>query len=357
MRFRGAARGRRSREGATRGRAANSRAGARQHHLSVAPGRCRRGRGRLQIGQARDQARYPQQPASAECDGAARRDRRIRCRQRQLHLVEHEPEPACGAAGHLGLRRRGAGAQIARGRARCGRRLRLQDFHLSGRGGGAVGLQARGPPGAMGRRPQRGLPVRRPRPRSRHACRDRLRRGRQDRGPQGQDHRQSRRLYVDLLVVGSDLPLCDAAFGSVRHPGHLLRGRRGLHQHGAGRCLSGGRSAGGDVRGGAPHRGRGARARYRAGGVAGQELHQALSASDPGDHDVRRRRLPGLARQGAGDRGHQGLRDSQAPIRTPRPAVFYGFSTYGGASVHRAEPGRRLARLRRPDCGNPPRCG
>ena len=53
-----------------------------------------------------------------------------------------------------------------------------------------------------------------------------------------QDHRQSRRLHVDLLVVGADLSLRDAAVGPVRHPGDLLRGRRGLHQHRAGRRLS-----------------------------------------------------------------------------------------------------------------------
>jgi len=49
-----------------------------------------------------------------------------------------------------------------------------------------------------------------------------------------QHHRQSRRLYVDLLVGGADVPLCHLVVGPVRDPAHLLRGRRGLYQHRAG---------------------------------------------------------------------------------------------------------------------------
>ncbi len=109
--------------------------------------------------------------------------------------------------------------------------------------------------------PLRGLPRRCAWPRPRHPCGAGARRRRQDRRPAGQDHRQSRRLHVDLLVVGADLSLCDAAVGPVRHPADLLRGRRGLHQHRAGRRLSRRRAAGGDLRGRAPGRGRRARAR------------------------------------------------------------------------------------------------
>ncbi len=86
---------------------------------------------------------HRQQPAGAERDRAARGDRRIRCRHRQLHALEHDAEPARGAARHLGLRRHGARAQAARDRARRRRRLRLEDLHLSGGGRGAVGLEAR----------------------------------------------------------------------------------------------------------------------------------------------------------------------------------------------------------------------
>ncbi len=80
--------------------------------------------------------------------------------------------------------------------------------------------------------------VRRARPRSCHPRRTRARRQRQDHGSARAHDRQSRRLSVDLLVVCSDLPLCAAAVGPVRHPKHLRRSRRGLHQHRAGRRLS-----------------------------------------------------------------------------------------------------------------------
>ena len=79
--------------------------------------------------------------------------------------------------------------------------------------------------------------------------------------------RQSGRLSLDLRLVGADLSLCAAAVGPVRHPGDLRRGRRGLHQHRAGRRLSRRRPPGGDLRGRAPRRGRGARDRQRSGRV------------------------------------------------------------------------------------------
>ena len=104
------------------------------------------------------------------------------------------------------------------------------------------------PAGEMDGGPLGSLPHRRARPRSRHACRAGARRERQNLGAAREDDRQSRRLYVDVLVVGADLSLCHAAVGPVRHPADLLRGRRGLHQHRAGRCLSRRRAAGGDLR-------------------------------------------------------------------------------------------------------------
>ena len=86
-RLRGAAGGDRSRQGAER--PADPRGRAEQHDLSVAPRRRQGGRCRVQGGEARHQARHRQQPAGAQRDGAARRDRRIRSRQRQLHALEH----------------------------------------------------------------------------------------------------------------------------------------------------------------------------------------------------------------------------------------------------------------------------
>ena len=104
-------------------------------HLGDAEG----DRGGLRRRQARHQARHRQQPAGAERDRAARGARRIRRRHRSPHAVEYVAEPACRAAGHRRLRRHGAGAQVARDRARRRRRLRLQDLHLSGRGRLPVG--------------------------------------------------------------------------------------------------------------------------------------------------------------------------------------------------------------------------
>ena len=135
-------------------------------------------------------------------------------------------------------------------------------------------------------RPLGGFPHRRARPRPRHPCRDGVRRRRQDHGAARQDHRQSRRLHVDVLVVGADLSLRDAAVGPVRHSEHLLRGRCGVHQHGAGRCLSRRGAAGGDVRGRAAGRSRRARDGHGSGGLAQEELHQDLPAPDAGDHGL-----------------------------------------------------------------------
>ena len=91
-----------------------------------------------------------QQPAGAERDGAARGARRIRCRQRQLDVVEHDAKSARRAPRHLRLCRHGARAQAARHRARCRRRLRLEDFHLSRRSRLRCGRRAaRQPAGEM----------------------------------------------------------------------------------------------------------------------------------------------------------------------------------------------------------------
>ncbi len=104
-------------------------------------------------------------------------------------------------------------------------------------------------------------------------------------------HRQSRRLYVDLLVVGADLSLRHAVVGPVRHPADLLRGRRGLHQHRAGGRLSRRRPAGGDLRGRAAGGSGGARDGDRSGRPAQAQLHQDVPAPDAGDHGLRRGRL------------------------------------------------------------------
>ena len=121
--------------------------------------------------QARHQTRHHQQPTGAERDGAARGAGRIRCRHRSPYLVEHFAKSPRGAAGHRRLRRHGAGAQIASDRARCRRRLRLEDFHLSGGSRLSVGGAQSAAAGEMDGGSLRGLPHRRAWPRSRHSCR------------------------------------------------------------------------------------------------------------------------------------------------------------------------------------------
>ena len=103
--------------------------------------------------------------------------------------------------------------------------------------------------------------------------------------------RQSRRLSLDLLVVGADLSLRAAAVGPVQHSRNLLRGRCGLHEHRAGRCLSRRGPSRSDLRRRAPDGSRGARDRQRSRGVPQEELHQVLPASDARDHVLRHRQL------------------------------------------------------------------
>ena len=267
-----------------RRRAADPRRHRQEHDLPVASRR-RQGDGSgLCRRQARHQARHHQQPPGAECDRAARGARRIRRRHRQPHFMEYVAESACGAAGHRRLRRHGAGAQTAGDRARRRRRLRLQDLHLSGRGRLPLGVAQGAPPGEVDGGPFGIFPHRRAWPRSRHPRGTGARRQWQNPGAARQNHRQSRRLYVDLLVVGADLSLRHVAVGPVRHPVDLLRGGRGLHQHRAGRRLSRRRAPRGDLRGRAAGGGGGAPDGHRARGNPQAQLHQVVPAPDAGDH-------------------------------------------------------------------------
>ena len=285
-RLRGAAGGGRSGQGAGAGRAADPRRHRQEHDLSVASRR-RQGDGRgLCRRQARHQARHHQQPPGAERDGAARGARRIRRRHRPAHAVEHVAEPARRPPGDLRLHRHGAGAQIARDRARRRRRLRLEDFHLSGRSRLPVGLAQGAAAGEVDGGSLGILPDRRAWPRPRHPRRTGARRQRQDPGAARQDDRQSRRLHVDVLVVGADLSLRHAAVGPIRHPVDLLRGRRGLHQHRAGRRLSRRRAPGSDLRGRAAGRSGGAADGHRSRRIAQAQLHQVVPAPDAGDHGL-----------------------------------------------------------------------
>ena len=137
----------------------------------------------------------------------------------------------------------GAGKQAAGDRAGCRRRFRIEDFHLSGGGRLPMGRPQGRPSGKVDRRAVGGVHDRRARARSCHPCRACARRRRQDQEHAGEDHRQSRRLHVDLLVGDTDISVRYAAVGTVRHSGDLLRGGCGLYKHRAGRCLSRRRAA------------------------------------------------------------------------------------------------------------------
>ncbi len=63
--------------------------------------------------------------------GAARGPCPVRRGGRALHAVDDLAEPACGASGAVGLLQHRAGAQAQGDRAGCGRRLRVEDLHLS----------------------------------------------------------------------------------------------------------------------------------------------------------------------------------------------------------------------------------
>ena len=114
------------------------------------------------------EARSDQQPADPERDGAARRDRRVRRQQRRLHALHHQPEPACDPAADGRLRAAHPGEQAARRRARCRRRLRLEDLPLRRGGDRHLGGGQGAPAGEVDGGAHRKLHVRRawPRPRS-----------------------------------------------------------------------------------------------------------------------------------------------------------------------------------------------
>ena len=100
------------------------------------------------------------------------------------------------------------------------------------------------------------------------------------------DLRQSRRLYVAVLVVGADLSLRDAAVGPVQHPEHLRRGDQRLHQHRAGRRLSRRGPPRGEFCGGTADGDGGAAVEGRSDRTAPQELHHAVSAPDARHHGL-----------------------------------------------------------------------
>ena len=155
-RLRGAARRRRYQRRDQAGRAAAPSGSARQPDLRLGTSATKpRPSEAFKQGRQCGDDGHRQQPAGAERDGAARGARRLRRRRGALHALHDIAEPACRAAGDDRLLQHRAGEQAARDRARCRRRLRLEDLHLSGRDGCAVGLQEGRRAGEMDRRPHR----------------------------------------------------------------------------------------------------------------------------------------------------------------------------------------------------------
>ena len=103
----------------------------------------------------------------------------VQPRRRRVHAVRDEPEPARRAAADDGVRARPARAQGARDRARRRRRLRLEDLPVRRGNRDGVGVEARQPADQVDGRAQRGVPLRRARPRPRHARRAGAGQGRQ----------------------------------------------------------------------------------------------------------------------------------------------------------------------------------
>ena len=89
--------------------------------------------------------------------------------------------------------------------------------------------------------------------------------------------RQPGRLPVDLLHRGADHPLRHAAGRPVHHAADLLRGRRRVHQHRAGRRLPRRRAARGHLPAGAPGRDRCAGDEAGPGRDPPAQLHHAAS--------------------------------------------------------------------------------
>jgi hypothetical protein len=141
----------------------------------------------------------------------------------------------------------------------------------------------------MGRRSQRGLPIRRARPRPCHPWRTGVRQGRQISRAARVDPGKYRRLCLDIRSQHSDQPLWPAARRRLYHPGDLLRGEGDLYEHRADRCLSRRRPSGSHLRAGEAGRCRSARSRHRSRRDPAAQLHPArrLSLSDPGDAAIR----------------------------------------------------------------------
>src|SRR5262244_881923 len=101
-----------------------------------------------------------------------------------------------------------------------------------------VGVAEDQAPDPVDGQPQRGLPDRRARPRSRDRRRDRALARWQDARAAGKDHREPRRLSLDLRASDPDVPLRDLAQRGLHDRRDPLRGDGRLLQHDRRRRLS-----------------------------------------------------------------------------------------------------------------------
>ena len=178
--------------------------------------------------------------------------------------------------------------------------------------------------------PARGLPDRRARARPRDRRRDGASTDGKMLGLPGEDHRQPGRVSLHLRARGADLPLRHAPERRLRLRGDPLQGHRRLHEHHAGRRLSGRRPAGGLL----PHRADGRRLRGRAqdgpGGDPAEELHPEVRQRlpDQGRAQLRQRRLRRRRSTGARDARLQEVPRRAGGGRAKGKLIGVGFSTY-----------------------------
>ena len=201
------------------------------------------------------------------------------------------------------------------------------------------------------RRAQRGVPLRRARPRPRHHAELALDKDGKFLALRVQHDRQPGRLPVDVRVVHPDHPLRDAARRPVHDAGDLLRGDGGVHQHRAGRRLPRRRPARGDLRGRAAGRDRGARdeasTRPRSAGATSSrsfpyQTPVGAAATTPATTTRRSTRRCELADVG-GLRGAQGRVAAKGQAARPRLRVLHR-----GLRHRAVEHRRRARRARRP---------
>ena len=267
----GGARGHQGQDGG-RARAAQ----ASEPHLHLGGRRPRADRRRFRQGGGGDQGppelpARPPLPARDLPDGL-----QLQQGHRRPHDLRHVPGAACHPHGG-GADRRAAGAEDPRDLARHRRRLRQQGRRLSGLYLRRRRLDRHRPAGQMGRGPDREPVDHLVRPRLPHDDRDRRDEGRPRHGaarPHSRRPRRVRRLRRSVEVAGG---LLQHRHRLLRLPGRPSRGRRGLHQQGAGRrrlslLVPGDRGRLCDRARDGHH---GAEAGARSGRLPHEELHQA----------------------------------------------------------------------------------